>query len=66
MHVDELPNIETVLVDPSMSYWLKDALRASLSRDPVDAARDAELLSNLLISRADASNTHQPNSTIAK
>lgn len=61
MLANELPNIETVLADPSMSYWLKDALRASLSRDPVDAARDAELLSNLLISRADSANFLQPN-----
>lgn len=48
-----LPTIENILSDPSISYWLKDALRTSLSRDPVDAASDAELLSGLLAARVD-------------
>jgi len=53
MFKNELPSIENILADQSVSTWLKDSLRASLARDPVDAARDAELLSALLVSRAD-------------
>lgn len=34
--------------DPSVSFWLKKALRSSLERDPVDALNDAELLTQLL------------------
>lgn len=48
------PGIDDVLTDPAVSRWLKDALRAALARDPVDAANDAALLSALLASRADA------------
>ena len=44
----ELPTIEEVLRDPSASFWLKAALRSALSRDPVDAANDAEVLALLL------------------
>lgn len=33
-----------ILSDPSASYWLKDALRAALERDCVDALSDAEAL----------------------
>lgn len=43
-----MDEIEEVLCDPAASFWLKDALRCALGRDPVDAARDAELLSRLL------------------
>lgn len=46
---------EELLASPFSSYWLKDALRAALDRDPVDAAHDAELLSLVLGARADAS-----------
>jgi hypothetical protein len=48
------PDIARVLADPSASDWLKDAIRSSLVRDPVDAANDAEVLSQLLQQRADA------------
>lgn len=44
--------IEEVLSDPCASDWLKDALRSALERDVVDAANDAEVLSDLLIARA--------------
>lgn len=47
-----LPSIEAVLHDPSASNWLKQALTGALSRDPVDAAHDAELLARLLDARA--------------
>ncbi len=43
-----LPQIDEVLRDPAASFWLTDALRAALARDPVDAARDAEVLARLL------------------
>lgn len=46
-----MEEIEQVMADPSASYWLKEALRDALDRDPVDAARDAELLSRLLEAR---------------
>jgi len=36
--------VEQVLSDPAASFWLKDALRSALARDPVDAANDAEVL----------------------
>ncbi len=42
---------EGVLRDPAASFWLKDALRSALLRDPVDAANDAEVLAKLLDSR---------------
>lgn len=50
---DGLPEIATVLDDPAASFWLKAAVRSALVRDPVDAANDAELLSQLLARRCD-------------
>ena|SRR5579871_1607774 len=44
----DLPTIDEVLADPSASVWLRKALLAALSRDPVDAANDAEVLARLL------------------
>lgn len=44
----DLPPIEQVLADPAASDWLKAALRSALSRDPVDAANDSEILAKLL------------------
>jgi hypothetical protein len=43
-----LPSIEEVLADPSASCWLRNALLAALSRDPVDAVNEAEILARLL------------------
>lgn len=43
-----LPSIDEVLADPTASFWLRHALLAALSRDPVDAANDAEVLARLL------------------
>lgn len=42
-----------ILADPTASYWLKDALRSAMARDPVDAANDAEFLSAVLAEIAD-------------
>lgn len=55
-HRDEAsaPTADELLCSLSSSTWLKDALRSALSRDPVDAARDAELLALVLSSRADS------------
>jgi len=45
---DDLPSIEQILADPAASDWLKAALQSALSRDPVDAANDAEVLAKVL------------------
>lgn len=42
---------EKILNDPSASTWLKDALRAALNRDVVDAANDAAILTDCLMLR---------------
>ncbi len=47
----ELPSIKDILEDPSASFWLRQALRGALARDPVDAANDAEMLVSLLDAR---------------
>jgi hypothetical protein len=47
----ELPTIDQVLADPSASFWLRNAVLAALSRDPVDAANDADVLARLLDKR---------------
>ena len=40
-----------VLLDPSSSDWLRDALRSALRCDPVTVANDAALLMRLLHDR---------------
>lgn len=50
-HQPTAPDVDAILNDPSASFWLKDALRTALQRDPVDAAHDAELLAAVLASR---------------
>lgn len=45
---EDLPSIEQILADPAASDWLKAALYTALSRDPVDAANDAEVLAKVL------------------
>ena len=40
--------IDKILADPTASFWLKASLRSALSRDPVDAANDADVLARLL------------------
>jgi len=41
---DEVLEAQVVLADPSTSYWLKSAIEAALTRDPVDALNDALVL----------------------
>lgn len=48
-----IERIQQVIDSPSASYWLKAALRALLERDALDAARDAELLAELMVARLD-------------
>ncbi len=45
------PAIDEILADPAASFWLKAALRSALSRDPVDAANDADVLARVLNDR---------------
>ena len=47
-----MTTIESILEDPAATNWLKNALRAAIERDPVDAANDAATLSAVLSSRA--------------
>ena len=49
----DVAEIVAIVADPSVSYWLKQALAAALDRDPFDAERDAILLSTLLTRRVD-------------
>lgn len=49
-----LPNASTILSDPAASSWLRQSLAAALERDPVDAATDAEILSEVLSGRCAA------------
>jgi len=41
--------ITSILASPASSEWLRQSLTQALTRDCVDAANDAELLSDLLI-----------------
>jgi len=43
-----------VTEDPAASEWLKEALMNAINRDPVDAANDAQVLSEILAQRAKA------------
>ena len=43
--------IDDVLNDPTISDWLKWALRSALNRDPLDATNDAEILFLILSQR---------------
>lgn len=47
------PMCEAILDDRAVSFWLKNALRSAIDRDPVDAVRDAELLVLALKERLD-------------
>jgi len=47
-----VPSADVVLQDPTVSYWLKNALATALQRDPVKAALDAQLLFEVLDARA--------------
>jgi hypothetical protein len=40
--------IKEILADPSISSWLKDALKMAYEQDPLDALRDAHRLLKML------------------
>lgn len=46
--------IDDVLNDPTISDWLKWALRSALERDPVDVTNDVEILHLILVQRLEA------------
>jgi hypothetical protein len=48
-----IPSPEEMLAEPSVRYWIKDALKVGLSKDCLDAARDAGLLAAVLGKRCD-------------
>lgn len=48
------PMVTAILGDPAASDWLKRGLQLALSRDPVDAANDAEVMAQALMMRAEA------------
>jgi hypothetical protein len=48
---DEVLEAHVVLADPSTSFWLKSAIEAALTRDPVDALNDALVLAAILDGR---------------
>jgi hypothetical protein len=41
-------NLKDIVADPSISHWLKDALRTAYDRDPVEAIHDARWLLKML------------------
>lgn len=51
--VGQIPTVADLLTDPAVSYALKEVLLVWEVRDPVDAARDARLLAEVLERRAD-------------
>ena len=44
-------NLNEILEDPGISYWLKDAIKTAYERDPVDAMHDARRLLKMLAER---------------
>jgi len=52
MPLESDKTIALLLVDPSLSYWLKGALRTAVERDPLDVLNDAEALCQVLTERA--------------
>lgn len=53
-------NIPALLNDPTLSYALKNAVRDSLTRDPLDALHDARLLLRIANKRWTDSQRHDP------
>ena len=48
------PTPEQIMADPAASFWLKEALQKAITRDPVDALNDAEVLVAVLKGRLDS------------
>ena len=51
---------EALLADPSVSFWLKNAILVSRHRDLLDAAQDARALADLLEQRVSHLLQEQP------
>ena len=49
-----LPSIQTVISDPSTSYFLRQILQRGLDRDALDVTLDLELAAKLYRERLDA------------
>jgi uncharacterized protein (DUF983 family) len=49
--LEPILTIEQIVDDPAASFWLKNALCEAITRDPVDAANDAEVLAQVLDQR---------------
>jgi hypothetical protein len=47
-------DIDWVLSRPSMSSWLKEALKTARDRDPIDVLNDLEILNHILRTRSNA------------
>ena len=57
--------IDDVLNDPTISDWLKWALRSALNRDPLDVTNDAEILFLILSQRlGELFAEHEPHNSI--
>ena len=50
MESDE--EIRTIFANPAISWWLRDTLKTALIRNPIDVAKDAEILASILKKRA--------------
>ena len=46
--------VDRIILAPTTSYWLQDALVVLRQRDPVDAVNDAEMLADIMRERFDA------------
>lgn len=53
--LDPDAQIAWVLAHPTMSPWLKDALRTALDQDPIHVLNDLEVLRHVLNARCEAS-----------
>ena len=51
-------DIHAIIGNPSTSYWLSDATKSALKRDPIDDAHDAEQLASILTQRAKEQTAH--------
>ena len=52
MDSDSDREIQAIIAKPATSYWLSDALKAGLKRDPLDVANADELLAIIFAKRA--------------
>jgi hypothetical protein len=53
MNQIQIPTIKELLASPHSSEWLRKCLISAMTRDPIDAAHDAEMLAQILSSRAE-------------